>query len=168
MVSLSARYDTSHRLVSWITWDLQLGTWESSCKNVVNDGDTDDDELSADAALRKPSPTPVLPVPEDYSSLQIEEQFVYTKPILIAILNEAYPPARKRHDDFIKGGMARKRVTESACARGTIGPEDVDRLQKQLIYWVLREERRAQKMVDIDCATPDQLVVVSSFVSGAV
>ena len=118
---------------------------------MINDNDTDNDELlNDDENSRKPSPIPVIPVPENYRHLEIEEQFVYAKPILTAILNETYPSARKRHDDFIKGGMARKLVTDTACARGTIVPEDVDRLQERLLRWVLREERRARKMVDID------------------
>jgi hypothetical protein len=146
---------------------LQLGTWESSYKNVINDDDTDNDELRKDEKLRKPSPAPVIPIPDNYCDYEIEEQFVYAKPVLVAILNEAYPPARNRHDNFIKGGMARKLVTDTACARGTIVPEDVDRLQERLLWWVLRDERRAQKMVDVDdpcgeSGPPKETVVVDA------
>ncbi len=70
----------------------------------------------------------------------MHSQFVYTKPILVAVLNEQYGPARERHDQFLKGGQARKSIVDSAMLRGEIVPESVGELQRHLCEWCLREE----------------------------
>lgn len=117
----------------------------------MNDEDEANDHGISEAE-RELSPPPVLPlpIPTTFCDLTMREQFAYTKPILTAILNCKYPPAKKKHDDFIKGGAARKAVTDDACARGVIVPEDVDTLQEHLLWWALRDERRAKKVDDED------------------
>jgi hypothetical protein len=107
----------------------------------ANDNELDDSE-------RGPSPLPVIPIPAKFAELTIAEQFAYTKPVLIATLNDEYPPTKRRHDNFIKGGAARRGVTDSAGARGVIVPEDVDMLHKHLLRWALRDERRAKVVHD--------------------
>lgn len=69
----------------------------------------------------------------------MHSQLVYTKPVLVAILNEQYAPARERHDQFLKGGQARKSIVDSAMLRGEIVPESVGELQRRLCEWCLRE-----------------------------
>jgi hypothetical protein len=119
----------------------------------VNDEDEANDKGISEAE-REPSPPAVLPLPTAFCDLTMREQFAYTKPILTAILNCKYPPAKKKHDDFIKGGAARKAVTDGAGARGVIVPEDVDTLQEHLLWWALRDERRAKKVDDEDVPPP--------------
>jgi len=93
---------------------------------------------------RELSPKPTFPPPNstDFVELSIHEQLAYVKPVLTAILNDAYKPAQRRHLDFIKGGTARTKTQESAASRGTMSPDDVGVLQKCMMRWVLRQERR--------------------------
>ena len=114
----------------------------------MNDDDMSSDEEEKRDFERVPSPIPILPIPSQFCDLTVAEQFAYTKPVLVAILNGTYMPAKQRHDDFIRGGTARKVVTDNACARGTIIPEDIDRLQAHLLWWALRQERRAKRFDD--------------------
>jgi hypothetical protein len=106
----------------------------------------DDEDMSEDTeeSSRRPSPEPTFPPPNstDFVELSIHEQLAYVKPVLTAILNDAYKPAQRRHLDFIKGGTARTKTQESAASRGTVSPDDVGTLQKCMMRWVLREERR--------------------------
>jgi hypothetical protein len=119
----------------------------------VNDVDHGNEQQIRDAD-RAPSPLAVIPLPGDFGDLSMAEQFAYTKPVLTAILNGEYPPARQRHEDFIKGGSARKGVTDNACARGAVVPEDVDRLQEHLLWWALRGEHRAKRLDVSEPAIP--------------
>jgi hypothetical protein len=107
--------------------------------------DEDDSNGNIDESSRASSPEPILPPPDpiDFIELSIHEQLAYVKPVLTAILNEAYKPAQRRHLDFIKGGTARARTQESAASRGTMSPDDVGTLQRSMMHWVLRDERRA-------------------------
>ena len=88
------------------------------------------------------------PSSTQFIRFDIREQFVYTKNILKALLNGAYGPAKRQHDLFIGGGFGRKSVCEDAGLRGRMDPRDVAQLQKHLIEWVLRDEKRAKPIVD--------------------
>ena len=100
-----------------------------------------EDLLDALSQNRYPSPSPASPPPtkEAFSELDVRSQFAYTKSILVAILNEQYAPARRRHDQFLKGGLARKSAAESAAMRGEMDPRSVGELQRWLCEWCLRE-----------------------------
>ncbi|KAF8077597.1 hypothetical protein FPV67DRAFT_2425 [Lyophyllum atratum] len=128
----------------------KLGEWESEYKEVENDEDEDNDTHNGNLLLRFPSPIPTDPPPDAAAFLQLEinEQFAYTKPVLSAILNENYSPARTRHNHFIAGGSKRKRVAEDAAQRGRMDPRDVSSLQQCLSEWCLRSERRALEIAD--------------------
>ncbi|RDB22192.1 hypothetical protein Hypma_010693 [Hypsizygus marmoreus] len=129
----------------------KLGVWESEFKEVVNDDDESDCDDENDAKhVRSPSPLPASPppVPEDFVYLSVREQFVYTKPVLQAVLNAIYEPAMTRHDKFVSGGQARKKVVDEAGMRGRMDPKDVVELQKWLTEWCLRDERRAKRIID--------------------
>ena len=112
----------------------------------MNDSDTED-VLDFLSQSRYPSPSPADPPPskEAFSELDVRSQFVYTKPILVAILNEQYAPARRRHDQFLKGGLARKSAAESAAMRGEMDPRSVGELQRWLCEWCLREGMSARE-----------------------
>ncbi|KAF5369170.1 hypothetical protein D9615_009985 [Tricholomella constricta] len=129
----------------------KLGRWQSDFKEVQSDDDEDNDIFHMNELhLRSPSPMSVDPPPDtaEFSELSIREQFAYIKPVLIAILNDRYAPARERHDNFIAGGSKRKSVVNSAGLRGQMDPRDVVTLQHCLSEWCLRDERRAQAIVD--------------------
>lgn len=129
----------------------QLGEFKS---DVVDDPD-DATEDAADDVIdyehdRPPSPTPLSPPPspDTFHFLSIHEQLSYTKVILQAVLNDAYPPARKNHDSYIAGGNARKNLVDEAGLRGTMDPREVEQLLKLLKNWCLRGEQRAPRMQD--------------------
>lgn len=128
---------------------FQLGKWESAICDVLNDDENDDYEDTA-SDQRSISPAPLDPPPSStqFISFNIREQFVYTKNILKALLNGEYGPAKRQHDLFIGGGLGRKSVCEDAGLRGRMDPRDVAQLQKHLIEWVLRDEKRAKPIVD--------------------
>jgi hypothetical protein len=78
--------------------------------------------------------------------MSIRQQFAYTKNILIAILNENYPPAREKHELFLlKDPKARRRLQDSASRRGMLDGRSVNLLQRYLSRWCLRDEGRAAK-----------------------
>ena len=114
-----------------------MGQFESSYDETANDSETEESQSES----RAPSPIPSTSPPsrEDFCELDVRAQFVYTKPILIAILNEQYPPAKERHDNFLKGGLARKSAVDGAAFRGEMDPRSVSELQKWLCYWCLRD-----------------------------
>jgi hypothetical protein len=119
-----------------------LGKFESSFEEVVNDTD----EPDAPERLRGPSPEPRDPPPsmEEFCDLSVRKQFVYTKPVLQAILREEYPPARALHDQFIAGGKSRSVVVRDASLRGMMDPRDVEEFQRYVVEWCLRDTAKRE------------------------
>ncbi|KAK0440695.1 uncharacterized protein EV420DRAFT_1581530 [Desarmillaria tabescens] len=136
----------------------KLGEFESTAIN--NDpNNNDDDSMMGQPHDREPSPVPSIPPPSssDFIYLSIREQFCYTKPA---------------HVMFMAGGKARKILNQNAGERGTVIPNDVERLMHSLLPWVLRDEMVARRITDDrveetapdDAATPQNTAEV---VSGA-
>jgi hypothetical protein len=96
------------------------------------------------------SPEPINPIPsaEEFTDLSIQQQFAFVKPVLKAILNEEYGPAKTRHDNFIRGGNARNIVTSSVGLRGEMAVREVKELGKWLRKWTLRNESRSTRRMD--------------------
>ncbi|KIK57727.1 hypothetical protein GYMLUDRAFT_45897 [Collybiopsis luxurians FD-317 M1] len=124
----------------------QMGQFESHY--VDNPDEDDDDNSSHTITARSPSPVPLSSFPGNFTDLSIRAQFGYIKPVLFAILNDQYQPAKVRHDSFIKGGKARAGLGASAGLRGTIPPREIDQLQKHLSDWCLRDEVRASTRME--------------------
>ncbi|KAJ7777723.1 hypothetical protein B0H14DRAFT_3508055 [Mycena olivaceomarginata] len=83
-----------------------LRNFESSFDEVVNDTDNG----PVDVRHNRPcgaSPEPVDPplTGHVFTELGIHEQFVYTKPVLQAILRDEYAPAQEVHRQFVSGGV---------------------------------------------------------------
>jgi hypothetical protein len=135
----------------------QLGKWESATWDVLNDDDDEEDEDTNDAQRSaSPIPSDPPPLPAEFIHLDIRDQFVYTKNVLKAVLNGEYAPAKRQHDLYIGGGLGRKSVCDEAGLRGRMDPRDVAQLQKHLIEWNLRGEKRAKFIVDEnDTAEPE-------------
>ncbi|KAJ3977074.1 hypothetical protein EV361DRAFT_148361 [Lentinula raphanica] len=89
------------------------------------------------------SPIPLSSLSGAFNDLSIHSQLSYLKPVLRAILDDNYAPAKERHDKFMKGGQARAGLGASAGLRGTIPPSDVDALQHHLSDWCFRNEARS-------------------------
>ncbi|KAK0211796.1 hypothetical protein IW262DRAFT_1414498 [Armillaria fumosa] len=151
------------------TWFHCLGDEEfGTCKlgefksTAVNNSDGNDENSTTGVGQphdRGPSPVPSFPPPSstDFIYLSIREQFCYTKPILQAVLNEAYPPAMQAHDMFMAGGKARKILNQNAGQRGTVTPDDVERLTHFLLSWALRGEMMAKRITadGVEVTAPD-------------
>ncbi|SJL12169.1 uncharacterized protein ARMOST_15590 [Armillaria ostoyae] len=135
----------------------KLGEFESTAAN--NPDDNDENSTMGQPHDREPSPVPSIPPPSstDFIYLSIREQFCYTKPILRAVLNEAYPPAMQAHDMFMAGGKGRKILNQNAGERGTVTPNDVERLTHLLLFWALRNEMVAKRITSdgIEETAPD-------------
>lgn len=114
---------------------------------VQNDEDDDDND---NVPQRSPSPDPLSPPPsmEDFLELSIREQFVYTKPILKAILMHEYEPVHDKHRRFINGGKQRQNIAAEAALRGKMDPKHVELLQSYIEEWCLRDERRVAKGIE--------------------
>lgn len=132
---------------------LQLGDAEDDygMNEGARDEDTDMDlgdlagQEESEEQLRAPSPPPAIPAPTAFGhDLTIEEQFEYVKPVLAALLNGRHRPSLPRHIDFMKGGRARNRVTNSAWKRGELTHEDRDALSMCIQRWMRRRLRRQE------------------------
>ncbi|KAJ7735294.1 hypothetical protein DFH07DRAFT_944577 [Mycena maculata] len=132
-----------------------LGSFESVFQEVVND---DEDEEAPARGRTRSSPEPRNPPPSarEFEELSVHEQFVYTKPVLQAILRDEYAPAQEVNQLFIAGGNGRKQVVEAAGERGLMDPRDVERFQGCLLEWCLRKtggevrEREAEEDGDVE------------------
>ncbi|KAH9981398.1 hypothetical protein BGW80DRAFT_1454284 [Lactifluus volemus] len=60
------------------------------------------------------------PSPGGFCGLSIREQFAYVKPVIKAILNETYYPARDRHQAFMQGGSSRLRLRKAGTGKGDL------------------------------------------------
>ncbi|KAF7295591.1 hypothetical protein MIND_01099100 [Mycena indigotica] len=118
-----------------------VGKFESQIVEDVADEEDSNDEDLLEQLLRDISPEPdpgPLPDGLTFSDLDIRDQFVHTKPVLRAILQDKYPPAKTAHDMFIAGGKKREAVVKQAGEHGMMNPKDVTLLRRFLEEWVLR------------------------------
>jgi hypothetical protein len=113
----------------------QLGRFMSDDEE--SEADTDNEFVQNETGADEPVILLPPPDPEDFCELPIREQFVYVKPIIRAILNEAYLPARGRHRAFMQGGLLRLRLQKAATGKGDLTVRDVSRLGRVLQNWVL-------------------------------
>jgi hypothetical protein len=77
------------------------------------------------------------PSPGGFCELSIREQFAYVKPVIKAILNETYYPARDRHQAFMQGGSSRLRLRKAGTGKGDLTAREVSQLGRALQSWVL-------------------------------
>ena len=102
-----------------------------------SEADTDGEYARYETGADEPAILLPPPDPEDFCDLPIREQFAYVKPIVRAILNETYLPARERHRAFMQGGPSRLRLQKAATGKGDLTVCDVSRLGRVLQNWVL-------------------------------
>ncbi|KZT09575.1 uncharacterized protein LAESUDRAFT_810577 [Laetiporus sulphureus 93-53] len=105
-----------------------------------------------DDTLRTPSPPPMLPPPasEDFYNLSVAEQFKYVNPVLACVIEGEYGPAKERHDGFMQGGNARRKVCNSGYARGSLPPAQEEELLGLITRWTRRRERRRELGFPLD------------------
>ena len=113
--------------------DKQLGHWESDEEE--SEIDSGDEHVSWEKVTVEHAMPP--PNPDDFCELPIREQFAYVKPIIKAVLNETYLPARERHQAFMQGGSSRIRLLKTATGKGDLSAHEVSQLGRVLQFWVL-------------------------------
>ena len=113
----------------------QLGRYMSDDEE--SDADSDDEYVSHEISANEGAVLMPPPNPEDFCELPIRDQFAYVKPVIKAILNETYLPARERHRAFMQGGASRLRLRKAATGKGDLTAHDVSRLGRVLQNWVL-------------------------------
>lgn len=95
-----------------------------------------------------------MPPRPNFFNLSIREQFAYVQPVIKAILDDRYPPAKDRHDSFIKGGVLRRTVRKEAPGKGNLTTKEVTELGLVLNRWALRDERYAKSARTESSAAP--------------
>ena len=122
------------------------------------------EESLSEESLKASSPVPQLPVTAvSFIQLEIPQQFEYTKPVISALLNGQYEPAKQRHVQFMKGGRAREQVNESAWKRGDLSHKDKEELSVCIRRWMRRRERRQELELvprDVQVEIPNQASIV--------
>ncbi|THH20878.1 hypothetical protein EW146_g559 [Bondarzewia mesenterica] len=124
-------------------YSCKLGKFDSGDSKIADNVDADIDESEL---TRGPSPIPEIPPPTNFGKLSIRQQFSYVKPVVKAVLNDRYPPAKDRHDAFMKGGIIRRALRKEAPGKGELNAREVTELGLVLNWWVLRDERYAKKL----------------------
>ncbi|KAF9218185.1 hypothetical protein BS17DRAFT_770859 [Gyrodon lividus] len=133
-----------------------LGQWESAVKTIDDSESGDegadyDDDDSGD--VKDPPPPP--PPAEDFEDLSVRAQLAYVKPILQAILNKEYVPAREKHEGFMKGGSARAALLKAAGVRGGMDARFVKAMQRAICQWVLGEDGGRSVRMDAEDVAVD-------------
>ncbi|THH19590.1 hypothetical protein EW146_g1614 [Bondarzewia mesenterica] len=95
-------------------YSCKLEKFDSGDSKIADNVDADIDESEL---TRGPSPIPEIPPPTNFGKLSIRQQFSYVKPVVKAVLNDRYPPAKDRHDAFMKGGIIRRALRKEAPAQ---------------------------------------------------
>jgi hypothetical protein len=102
-----------------------------------SDDDSDGDHSPYESDVDEHAISMPPPNPEEFCQMSIRKQFAYIKPVIKAILDETYLPARERHQAFMRGGSSRRRLRKAATGKGDLSTRDVSRLGKVLQQWVL-------------------------------
>jgi len=114
-------------------YTCKLGHWESDDEE--SEIDSGDEYVSWEKVTVEHTMPP--PFPDDFCELPIREQFAYVKPVIKAVLNEIYLPARERHQVFMQGGSSRIRLLKTATGKGDLSAREVSQLGRVLQFWVL-------------------------------
>lgn len=96
---------------------------------------------------REESPLPAEspPPPNTFCGLTIREQFAYVKPVMRAIIDNAYAPVRQRHKDFMNRKSRQSLRTQSGGI-GDFSAKEFDQLGKVVQRWLLPQSANVQKL----------------------
>ena len=141
----NARHCRSSQLIVFQLGEIQY------CAPVDDGRDESDDEEMEDLD-RPPSPIPSTSLRDrdEFRCLDLHRQLGHTKEVLQAVLNNSYPPARSRHERFMKGGKERSTLDQDASLKGGMTSREVSKLSKLLIRWALRDLVKADQVIE-DC-----------------
>ncbi|KAG6335164.1 hypothetical protein ID866_3926 [Astraeus odoratus] len=116
-----------------------LGKWESAIKTTDDPESEDDIEATGETDqdnIDDTSPEPP-PYPGKFEALSVNGQLTYVKPVLRAILENAYGPAKAKNAAFMKGGPARAALLKAAGVRGGLDTRFIKAVQRAICRWVL-------------------------------
>ncbi|KAL0577099.1 hypothetical protein V5O48_004891 [Marasmius crinis-equi] len=127
----------------------KIGKFESEFIDNPNDDSDDEDSFSEfdfEAVLNSVSQQPPDSTSgeTDFHSLPLPTQFVHVIPVLQAVLQNTYPPTRKRHEAFVKGGKSRSalKAEHEAGLRGRMAPKDAASFGRMVQGWCLGSSRK--------------------------
>ncbi|KAI9446560.1 hypothetical protein H4582DRAFT_578721 [Lactarius indigo] len=127
-------------------YTCSLGHWASDDEE--SEIDSGDEHVSWETVTVEHTMPP--PNPDDFCELPIREQFAYIKPVIKAVLNETYLPARERHQAFMQGGPSRIRLLKTATGKGDLSAHEVSQLGRVLQFWVLGPMRSSLTDVQVE------------------
>jgi len=137
----------------------KLGESEGNFGLDEEEQDADEVELipadEDEEQLRTSTPIPEIPPPKHFETLSIDEQFEYVKPILTAILQERYEPARARHDAFMRSAASRQHVVDQNHESGQLKGYELEQLGPLIRRWIRRRQARQQLGLIPSHALPD-------------
>jgi len=81
--------------------------------------------------------------PTNFKKLSVDDQIRCVGPILLLIINNDYPPAKSRHEKFMKGGRARQALQQEGAGGGSLSGQRLGELADALRWWTLRDEQFA-------------------------
>ncbi|KAF7363953.1 hypothetical protein MSAN_01053600 [Mycena sanguinolenta] len=151
------------------------GPYTSTFDEVQNDTDEQDELDSVRRRGRSPEPRDPLPGAAAFCNLGVHEQFVYTKPVLQAILCDRYPPARSKHNMYMSGKIkAQNQLLQGASqSRGLMDPRHVEEFQRCLFEWCLRDtaqvvlEREESEQLELDVGNAEAVAEARNSVVAA-
>ncbi len=82
--------------------------------------------------------------------MEIAEEFEYIKPILAAVLDNEYGPAKARHEGFMRGGGARRKVLDAIPLRGSLNAKEKEEVAYYVRSWARRRDRRLEMGLSVD------------------
>lgn len=127
---------------------MQIGQFESSHVEVINDIDEESRRNNDHNARRRhslspsrsPSPIDIPSLPKSgpaYCDLSLRRQFTYVIPVLKAIMTEEYTWGLRRHELYVKGGTSRLKLLNEGGMRGAMDARSVDELLVFVEQWCL-------------------------------
>lgn len=91
-----------------------------------------------------PAPAEPPPSPNAFCELSIREQFAYVKPVMRAIIDDVYEPARQRHKDFMNQ-KSRQNLRTQAGGIGDLSAKEFDQLGKVVRHWLMPQGTSVQE-----------------------
>ncbi|OCH93846.1 hypothetical protein OBBRIDRAFT_885221 [Obba rivulosa] len=114
------------------------------------------------------SPAPTTPPPLAFAfDLTLAEQFEYTKPVLSAVVEGRYEPARDLHDAFMRGQASRRKVSNIVSLRGNLRHHEVEELGRLVRRWARRKEKR-QALAAAEAPLAVTVPAIAEHISGTV
>lgn len=121
--------------------DFQMGKFESSIGMSNHDDENEEDEVRE---FKKKITRQKLPdigtsalSQDEFLDLPVDSQFAYVYPTIHRIVTGQYPPAKYRHDLFMRGGRFRSSLSQSAGGHGFLPKKVAAELLACIERWLI-------------------------------